>query len=83
MTSSALQRPRQISDYTVAANQHDKRAKAKGYDMLESLQRKQVLCVTREINNQADSVALPPHSLKSKQVLLPPLHPLGTGIRGV
>lgn len=51
--------------------------------MLESLQRKQVLCVTREINNQADRVALPPHSLKSKQLLLPPLHPLGTGIREV
>lgn len=51
--------------------------------MLESLQRKQVLCVTREINNQADRVALPPHSLKSKQLLLPPLHPLGTGNREV
>lgn len=36
--------------------------------MLESLQRKQVLCVTREINNQVDRVALPPHSLKSKQL---------------
>lgn len=43
----------------------------------------QVLCVTREINNQADRVALPPHSLKSKQLLLPPLHPLGTGIKEV
>lgn len=33
--------------------------------MLESLQRKQVPCVTREINNQADRVALPPQSLKA------------------